>query len=420
MQLLMSRLFVCLTIIVSRVVVAPMASASDEPVAPRVEVVVLDESGQPVEGVRVGNDRWQLEPKLDGFGNPPRGTLVVWSGTGDEGLPAITDEQGQAQLSVPANLVGSGRPWSVYALDPLGGRVGLASIELNEDRKPDAEPLAVRLVPACRVHARLLAEGKPTPQLLLNVSTHLRSASNPRFLSVSAVERPVEFWLPPGEYELRAEGRLIDDAMKPDMGLPMNPLRHEFTVTSGQRSLNLGRLAMSISAQGRMVGEPAPLLGPAIAWLNSSPLTLEQLHGKFVLLVFFTRGCGACSGDVALADLLRDRYAERGFEVIAVHTPDELIQSADDFLREYQPWIEQAAESLAEGGSKDDPRPINLPIMLEAGDGLGQTMQEYHATGWPSAVLIGRDGRVLRHYGGSMNYFDLKSLLEQHERARVQ
>ena len=67
---------------------------------------------------------------------------------------------------------------------------------------------------------------------------------------------------------------------------------------------------------------PLPPLNGAVAWLNSPPLTAEQLKGKVVLVDFWTYSCINCIRTIPHVKALYERYAKDGLVVIGVHTPE--------------------------------------------------------------------------------------------------
>ena len=58
------------------------------------------------------------------------------------------------------------------------------------------------------------------------------------------------------------------------------------------------------------------------AWINSPPLTIEQLRGKVVLLDFWTFGCWNCYRSFPWLNKLEARYHAKGLQVIGIHTPE--------------------------------------------------------------------------------------------------
>jgi thiol-disulfide isomerase/thioredoxin len=68
------------------------------------------------------------------------------------------------------------------------------------------------------------------------------------------------------------------------------------------------------------IGKPALPWGRH-AWLNSSPLTLEQLKGKVVLVRFWTQGCSYCAHSAPALNEFHQRYAARGLVVVGMYHP---------------------------------------------------------------------------------------------------
>src|SRR5687767_2227409 len=67
---------------------------------------------------------------------------------------------------------------------------------------------------------------------------------------------------------------------------------------------------------------PLPSIDGAVLWLNSPPLTNEQLKGKVVLIDFWTYSCINCIRSIPYVRAWADRYRDQGLVVIGVHTPE--------------------------------------------------------------------------------------------------
>ena len=67
---------------------------------------------------------------------------------------------------------------------------------------------------------------------------------------------------------------------------------------------------------------PFPSLNGAVAWLNSPPLTREQLKGKVVLIDFWTYSCINCLRAIPYVEAWSEKYKNDGLVVIGVHTPE--------------------------------------------------------------------------------------------------
>lgn len=132
---------------------------------------------------------------------------------------------------------------------------------------------------------------------------------------------------------------------------------------------------------------PAPEL-QAIAWINSSPLTLASLRGKVILLHAFQLHCPACVQlATPQAQRVHERFSGRDVAVVGVHTVFERHAEADRaaleaYVREHR---------------------YTFPIAIDTPDGEGGiplTMKAYRLDGTPTAVLLDRAGRVrMKHLG---------------------
>src|SRR5580692_11199983 len=69
------------------------------------------------------------------------------------------------------------------------------------------------------------------------------------------------------------------------------------------------------------VGAKAPELKEGTLWINSSPLTLESLKGKVVILDFWAFDCENCAEAMPHVLELNKKYAKDGLVIIGVHTP---------------------------------------------------------------------------------------------------
>ena len=129
-------------------------------------------------------------------------------------------------------------------------------------------------------------------------------------------------------------------------------------------------------AEGPLAAEPAGIY----AWINSDPLTLEQLKGKVVLVDFWTYTCVNCIRTFPYLKLWHSRYADDGLVILGIHTPEF------DFEKNY--W--NVLEATQENG-------IVWPV---AQDNDFETWQAYSNRFWPAKYLIDRDG-VIRytHFG---------------------
>jgi thiol-disulfide isomerase/thioredoxin len=57
-------------------------------------------------------------------------------------------------------------------------------------------------------------------------------------------------------------------------------------------------------------------------WINSEPLMLSDLHGKVVLIDFWTFDCWNCYRSFPWLNAMEKRLEHKGLQVIGVHTPE--------------------------------------------------------------------------------------------------
>jgi peroxiredoxin len=123
-------------------------------------------------------------------------------------------------------------------------------------------------------------------------------------------------------------------------------------------------------------------------WLNTdTPLTLESLRGRVVVMHAFQMLCPACATHaLPQAKKTRQLFAASDVAVIGLHTVFEHHEvmtpaALEVFVREYRYTF---------------PIGIDTPV----GGSIPATMREYQLQGTPSVVLIDRQGRIrLSHFG---------------------
>ena len=137
--------------------------------------------------------------------------------------------------------------------------------------------------------------------------------------------------------------------------------------------------------QVRESRKPAP--GPRAAevegiaaWINSDPLTLEELEGKVVLVDFWTYTCINCIRTFPYLKLWHSRYADDGLVILGVHTPEF------EFEKDY----DNVVQATLDNG-------IIWPV---AQDNDYVTWKNYSNRYWPAKYLIDQDGVVrYTHFG---------------------
>src|SRR4029078_1008374 len=128
----------------------------------------------------------------------------------------------------------------------------------------------------------------------------------------------------------------------------------------------------------------APELSTGI-WINSEPLTLKGLHGRVVLIEFWTFACYNCRNTLPTNKKWDAQYRDKGLTIIGVPTPEL------DFERD----IDQLRREIAELG-------IKYPVVT---DQDYSTWKAYGVEAWPTLFLLDKRGRVRWTHVGE-GYYD--------------
>jgi thiol-disulfide isomerase/thioredoxin len=141
----------------------------------------------------------------------------------------------------------------------------------------------------------------------------------------------------------------------------------------------------------------APAFTGIDKWLNSDPLTMQQLRGKVVLVDFWTYSCINCLNTLPYVKQWHARYKDQGLAVVGVHTP------------EYS--FERVTGNVAAAIKRLD---IKYPV---AQDNRYATWSAYQNRYWPALYLIDKKGRVVYSHFGEGDYAEtedaIRTLLAQ-------
>lgn len=152
----------------------------------------------------------------------------------------------------------------------------------------------------------------------------------------------------------------------------------------------------STSASGMLVlpveGRLPPLdgIGP---WINSPPLTREQLKGKVVLIDFWTYSCINCLRSIPYVRAWHERYARDGLVIIGVHAPEFAFERD----------LENVKKAVRDLG-------IPYPVALDNGFKLWRAFDNHY---WPAHYFIDAQGRVRYHHFGEGNYAKSEQVIRQ-------
>ena len=138
---------------------------------------------------------------------------------------------------------------------------------------------------------------------------------------------------------------------------------------------------------------PAAELAGIAAWINSEPLTLQQLRGKVVLIDFWTYTCINCIRTFPYLKLWHSRYADDGLVILGIHTPE--FEFEKDFANVRQATVDNG---------------IVWPV---AQDNDFATWDAYNNRYWPAKYLIDREGQVRYTHFGEGHYAETEAQIRE-------
>lgn len=107
--------------------------------------------------------------------------------------------------------------------------------------------------------------------------------------------------------------------------------------------------------------------------LDGSPLKLEDLKGKVVLLNLWATWCGPCREEIPHLVELQDKYRDKGFEVVGLDVDPEAKEDIEKFMAEMK---------------------INYTIGWAHEDLSNEIVRLNRMGGIPQSILINREGQL--------------------------
>lgn len=131
-------------------------------------------------------------------------------------------------------------------------------------------------------------------------------------------------------------------------------------------------------------------------WLNSDPLKLADLHGKVVIVEFWTFGCINCKHVIPSLREWHQKYEDDGLVIIGVHTPEF----------GYEKDVDNVKAALV---SLDVPYAVAI-------DNDWQTWRDYkkpfNQRYWPSKYFIDKTGQVRHIHIGEGRYDEQEEIIK--------
>jgi cytochrome c biogenesis protein CcdA/thiol-disulfide isomerase/thioredoxin len=135
-----------------------------------------------------------------------------------------------------------------------------------------------------------------------------------------------------------------------------------------------------------------PSLRGATAWLNSPPLTPQELRGKVVLVDFWTYSCINCLRSLPYIEAWARKYKDHGLVVIGIHAPEFAFEEDIDNVR-------RAVRDLG----------VTYPVAL---DNDLKIWQAFNNEYWPAHYFIDAQGRIRHHHFGEGEYDESERVIQ--------
>jgi len=139
-------------------------------------------------------------------------------------------------------------------------------------------------------------------------------------------------------------------------------------------------------------GVMPPLTG-ATTWINTPPLTTEQLRGKVVVVDFWTYSCINCIRSIPYVRAWAEKYKDQGLVVIGVHTPEFAFEKSEANVR-------QNVQRLG----------ITYPVAMDNDFAIWRAFRNQY---WPAHYFIDAKGQIRHHHFGEGDYAGSERVIQQ-------
>jgi thiol-disulfide isomerase/thioredoxin len=131
----------------------------------------------------------------------------------------------------------------------------------------------------------------------------------------------------------------------------------------------------------------------ATGWLNSAPLSPEDLRGNVVLVDFWTYTCINWLRTLGYVRAWSGKYADHGLVVVGVHTPEFPFERDIDNVR-------QAVEDMR----------VEYPVALDSDYAIWEAFSNQY---WPAVYIADAEGRIRHHHFGEGGYEECERIVQQ-------
>ena len=131
----------------------------------------------------------------------------------------------------------------------------------------------------------------------------------------------------------------------------------------------------------------------ATGWLNSPPLSPEELRGKVVLVDFWTYTCINWLRTLGYVRAWAEKYEAQGLVVVGVHTPEFPFERVVDNVR----W------AIADMN-------VRYPVALDPDYGVWQAFSNHY---WPAVYIADAQGQIRYHHYGEGSYDECERVIQE-------
>jgi len=147
------------------------------------------------------------------------------------------------------------------------------------------------------------------------------------------------------------------------------------------------------SAAALPVEGTLPQLTGAVQWLNSPPLTADQLRGKVVLVDFWTYSCINCLRTLPYVKAWSQKYRDMGLVVIGVHAPEFAFERNIGNVK-------KATHDLG----------VDYPVAIDNNYAIWRSFDNQY---WPAHYFVDAQGRIRHHHFGEGEYEQSEKVIQE-------
>lgn len=136
-----------------------------------------------------------------------------------------------------------------------------------------------------------------------------------------------------------------------------------------------------------------PSFAGGVTWLNSPPLTPEQLRGKVVVVDFWTYSCINCLRALPYVRAWAEKYRDHGLVVIGVHAPEFAFERDENNVR-------RAVRDLG----------VDYPVVLDNNFAIWRGFNNQF---WPAHYFADAQGRIRHHHFGEGEYAESERVIQR-------